>query len=82
VYVNALQAAAGNIGHQAVVQLLLDNRAEVNAQGGEHGNALQAAAHEGDQAVVQLLLDNGAEVNAQGGHLGNALQAAAAYKGD
>ena len=54
-----------------------ESRIDVNAQGGEYGNALQAAAYDGNLEVVQLLLDKGAEVNAQGGHYGNALQAAA-----
>ncbi|KAI8402018.1 hypothetical protein FOFC_17323 [Fusarium oxysporum] len=50
--------------------------ADVNAQGGKHGNALQTASLESDLEVVQLLLDKGADVNAQGGEYGNALQAA------
>ncbi|MCJ1423797.1 hypothetical protein MMC29_001682 [Sticta canariensis] len=48
----------------------------VNAEGGTHGNALNAASYWGHEKVVQLLLDNGAEVNAQGGRFGNALHAA------
>ncbi|KAJ6438991.1 Cytoplasmic 60S subunit biogenesis factor REI1 [Purpureocillium lavendulum] len=48
----------------------------VNAQGGEYGNALQAASYGGHREIVQLLMDNGADVNAQGGMFGNALQAA------
>ncbi|KAL8699990.1 MAG: hypothetical protein Q9201_005685 [Fulgogasparrea decipioides] len=62
------------------VQMLLDKGADVNAQGGYFGNALQAAAERGHNEVVQLLLDKGADVNAQGGFHGNALQAAA-YRG-
>jgi ankyrin repeat domain-containing protein 50 len=38
----------------------------VNAQGGEYGNALQAAAWGGNERVVQLLLDKSAEANTQG----------------
>ena len=34
---------------------LLDNDAEVNAQGGKYGNALQAASDKGHEEVVQLL---------------------------
>jgi ankyrin repeat protein len=49
---------------------------DVNAQGGEYGNALQAASYKGHMKIVQLLLEKGAEVNAQGGKYGNALQAA------
>ncbi|CUS06945.1 unnamed protein product, partial [Tuber aestivum] len=54
-----------------------EDRVNVNAQGGEYGNALQAAAANGNEAVVGLLLERGADVNAQGGGYGNALQAAA-----
>ncbi|KPA37290.1 hypothetical protein FLAG1_09900 [Fusarium langsethiae] len=54
--------------------------ADVNAQGGEFGNALQVASLDGNLEVVQLLLDKGADVNAQGGLYGNALQAAS-YNG-
>lgn len=78
-YGTALQAVAAK-GHRGFVQLLLDNGANVNAQGGYHGSALQAAVAEKHQGIVQLLLDNGADVNAQGGHYGTALQAAAAAK--
>jgi ankyrin repeat domain-containing protein 50 len=55
---------------------LMDAGAEVNAQGGHYGNALQAASFEGHKKVVRILMDAGAEVNAQGRHYGNALQAA------
>ncbi|KAH7186509.1 hypothetical protein DER44DRAFT_802474, partial [Fusarium oxysporum] len=39
--------------------------ADINAQGGEYCNALQAALYFGNLEIVQLLLDNGADVNAQ-----------------
>ncbi|KAI8663473.1 hypothetical protein NCS57_00948400 [Fusarium keratoplasticum] len=55
---------------------LMDERADVNAQGGLYGNALQAASDGGHLEIVQLLLDKGADVNTQGGHFGDALQAA------
>ncbi|CAF9940683.1 hypothetical protein IMSHALPRED_002122, partial [Imshaugia aleurites] len=48
----------------------------INAQGGEYGNALQVASFRGYEKEVQMLLDKGADINAQGGHCGNALQAA------
>ncbi len=63
-----------------VVQMLLDKGADVNAQGGDFGDALQAASCEGHEKVVQMLLDKGADVKAQGGRYGNALQAAS-YQG-
>jgi ankyrin repeat protein len=63
-------------GHDRVVQLLLERGADVNAQGGEYGNALQAACDRGHVKIAQMLLERGADVNAQGGEYGNALQAA------
>jgi hypothetical protein len=71
---------ASLFGHNAVVQLLVDKGADVNAQGVVYGNALYAASAGGHEQVVKMLLDKGANVNAQGGggHYGNALQAASA----
>ncbi|KAF8463209.1 ankyrin repeat-containing domain protein, partial [Gautieria morchelliformis] len=50
--------------------------ADVNAQGGDYGNALQAASSSGHHPIVQLLLEKGADINVQGGQYGNTLQAA------
>jgi ankyrin repeat protein len=58
------------------VRLLLEKGADINAQGGYYGNALQAASWKGHDQIVQRLLEQGADVNAQGGFYGNALQAA------
>ncbi|KAJ5235397.1 NACHT nucleoside triphosphatase [Penicillium citrinum] len=66
------------IGLIAPAQDLIRKGADINAQGGHYGNALQAASCEGYPEIVKLLLDHGADVNAQGGHYGNALQAASA----
>ncbi|KIN00563.1 hypothetical protein OIDMADRAFT_29653 [Oidiodendron maius Zn] len=55
---------------------LLKKGADVNAQGGKFGNALQAAVARGSKAIVRLLLEWGADVNAQGGLYNNALEAA------
>ncbi|KAF8249183.1 hypothetical protein K440DRAFT_660436 [Wilcoxina mikolae CBS 423.85] len=78
---------ASSLGLTTFVEELLAHGADINAQGGYYGNALQAAArggHEavvaagrGHEAVVRLLVDRGAHVNARGGKFGNALQAAA-----
>ncbi|KAH8678369.1 ankyrin repeat protein [Xylariales sp. PMI_506] len=67
---------ASSMGLFYSVQELIHKGADVNAQGGHYGNALQAASSRGHEAVVQLLLEKGADVNAQGGNYGNALQAA------
>ncbi|KAJ7483618.1 ankyrin repeat-containing domain protein [Mycena latifolia] len=64
-------------GQELVVQLLIEKGANVNAQGGYYGNALQAASVNGcKHNVVQLLIEKGADVNAEGGAHRNALQAA------
>jgi hypothetical protein len=44
-------------GLQAVVQLLVDRGADVNAQGGEYGSAFRAAILTDNEAAVQLLVD-------------------------
>ncbi|KXJ84981.1 Pfs, NACHT and ankyrin domain protein [Microdochium bolleyi] len=46
---------------------LLEKGADVNAQGGEYGNALQAASARGHEAIVRLLLAQEADVNAPDG---------------
>jgi ankyrin repeat protein len=53
--------------------MLLDAGADVNAQGEQYGNALQAASELGHEKIVQMLLDARADVNAQGGRYSNAL---------
>jgi ankyrin repeat protein len=62
-------------GLEHTVKSILHTGADVNAQGGEYGNALQAALYRGHVKVVQILVDAGAEVNVQGGEYGSALQA-------
>ena len=47
------------------MQMLLDKGADVNAQGGFYGNALQAASYEGQEKVVRLLLSHNTAVNQQ-----------------
>ncbi|KAJ6047297.1 uncharacterized protein N7446_007574 [Penicillium canescens] len=65
-------------GHDKIGQMLLEHGANINAQGGEYGTALQAACAGGYDKIIQMLLEHGADVNAQGGKYGNALQAACA----
>ncbi|CAI7672865.1 unnamed protein product [Penicillium discolor] len=64
------------LGLVAPARHLISKGEDVNAQGGQYGNALQAASFKGFQGIVKLLLDKGADINAQGGEYGNALQAA------
>ena len=59
-------------------QILLAVGADVNAEGGRYGSALQAASARGNEAIFIQLLKAGANVNAEGGPYGNALQAASA----
>jgi hypothetical protein len=60
-------------GHDKIVQMLLEQGADVNAQGGEYGSALLAVCSRGYEKVVLVLLEQGADVNARGGHYGSAL---------
>jgi hypothetical protein len=66
------QRARWTLGQRAV----RDESADVNTQGGGHGNMLQVACWGGHLEVVKELLDKDVEVNAQGGGYGDALQAA------
>ena len=66
---------ASLLGLTYVAEGFLNEGADVNAQGGEYGNALQAASSRGYDRIVQMLLEKGADTNAQGGFYGNALQA-------
>src|SRR6266550_3071373 len=73
---SALLGIASEKGYIGIVRLLLDKGANVNAQSGHLGNALQAVSCRGCADIAELLLDKGADVNTQGGDHGNALQAA------
>jgi hypothetical protein len=42
---------------------MLTRNIDVNAQGGEFGNALQAASRKDHETVVKMLLDAGADVS-------------------
>lgn len=50
-----------------MVRLLLNNGAEVNAQGESYGSAFQAAMFGRQKSVMDLLIEYGASTNAQGG---------------
>jgi hypothetical protein len=52
-------------GHEAVVRLLLDRGADVDAKDEYGWTALRKVAVRGREAVVQQLLDRGADVNAR-----------------
>ncbi|OLN87733.1 Ankyrin repeat domain-containing protein 50-like protein 3 [Colletotrichum chlorophyti] len=65
-------------GHKKIVQMLLDNGADVSVQDRPSGNALLAASARGHEKIVQMLLDKGVDVNEQGGQYGNALSVASA----
>lgn len=54
-----LSTAAWN-EHGEMTKMLLDKGADVNAQGGEYGNALQAASAGGHEQVVKMLRAAGA----------------------
>jgi ankyrin repeat protein len=73
---------ASELGHDKIVQILLDQGTDVNGQSEWYGSALQAASAGGYDEIVQTLLDKGADVNAQGGEYGSALQAASAQGHD
>jgi ankyrin repeat protein len=55
----ALLAASAK-GHEAIVQMLLNKGADVNAEGGYYGNALRAASARCHWAIVQILREHGA----------------------
>jgi ankyrin repeat protein len=47
-----------------VARELINKGADVNAQGGVYGSALQAASAKGYFEIIELLLEKGADVNA------------------
>ncbi|KAH8632718.1 hypothetical protein IG631_11352 [Alternaria alternata] len=71
---------AAELGHSEIVNLLLEEGADVNARS-EFGNALYAASYYNRKETVDLLLSKGLDIEARGGIFGNALQVAS-YKGN
>lgn len=63
-------------GLTQLLEFLLNNNADINADGGRWSNALQAASVIGNTAGVKLLLDRGANVNIKDGECHGALCAA------
>jgi ankyrin repeat protein len=63
---NALQSAcsASNVKLE-IVRFLVENGADVNAQGGKYGSALQASIANHKQSVEKFLLTNGAKLHSQ-----------------
>ena len=59
------------------MKVLLNAGADVNVQGGAHGNALNSAIAGGHTNLAETLLAEGADVNAPAGPYGNALELAA-----
>lgn len=52
-------------GHKDIAELLLANKAQVNAKANNGETPLHSAARKGNADVVDLLLDNAADVNAR-----------------
>jgi ankyrin repeat protein len=71
---NALHLASLH-GHEAIVKMLLENGADVNAKGG-NDSALQMASSKCHEAIVKMLLEHGADVNAPRGEDFSALNLA------
>jgi ankyrin repeat protein len=75
----AIHGAAGS-GHEAVVQLLLEKGAEVDAKTGCGATPLHWAAWNGHRAVMRLLLKEGAAIHARS-HSGATALHWAAWRG-
>merc|ERR1712062_340302 len=70
-----IEAAAN--GHKDIVQILLDNGANIDYQDNLGRTALMLAAGNGHKDIVQILLDNGANINQQNNYGETALTRAA-----
>lgn len=63
-YRTALIAAAAR-GHQEIVEMLLNQYVDVNAESEHYGTALVAAAARGHEKIVEMLLNQNADVNSK-----------------
>jgi ankyrin repeat protein len=71
-------ACGGQFRDTNILRLLLANGAEVRAEGGKYGTALQRAClYDCPLEFVEILLDNGAECRASGGEEGSATRISA-----
>ena len=59
---NILQEAI-TLGRESIIQILLDNGAEVDACSSSHGTALMVALSMGRESIAKLLIQRGADVN-------------------
>ena len=75
-----LQLAA-RYSHNEIVELLIDNGADVNAKDVNGNTPLHLAALFGRKEVIELLIANGAAVNVKGGNLGGMPLHHAAFNG-
>jgi ankyrin repeat protein len=78
----ALQEACLFGGNERVVELMLEGGADICAQGGVFGNALNAASYGGYDQVVRMLIEKGADIDAAHEHYGYPLQIAAKENND
>ncbi|KAJ6089813.1 hypothetical protein N7467_005029 [Penicillium canescens] len=78
---SALHVASFN-GHDKVVQILLDNGADINSENDRNITALHAASSKGHEKVVQILLDNSADLNTKDYRQITALHAASSQGHD
>ena len=65
-----------------IVEILLNQDADVNRPSPEHGSALHAACAQGSKKMIQTLLDHGADVNAYDDKNGSVLATAASPPGE
>jgi len=56
---------AAQEGHNQVIELLIDNGADVNSKDGDEGTPLHMAAANGHKGIAELLIVKGADVNAK-----------------